>query len=388
MEDDSPSRITPVKVDDAIAQEALDREIKFIGEPIFRPPEGARDLTLPGPYRDHPLLKNRYFFTVPRELFNEVYRRVGPDAFDVQLARLECDLTGVCGDHSMNVGFWSNRPITHDVLQQSPLGAISPERAEALGWDKSEARLAQIERIYEERSGHFALFARGYAGWLMTNQQFLDEHDALLANWSDMVRRWGVDRLGLLIPKEMCLPESDPTEDPRWEKFDAAFEEFFVRWRLQGLAAPYLPVPLRPLMAGSFPVSIVRQIARAGGVFLFPDTFPVPSRDELRGLLHDALHQGEQADHLGTWMDIIRPDNPAKNPVARFARLFQLQHYWRLLLNRHAPAFRRKLTVAKEVMAWFCGTAFETVHQDLLFIKGRRGDDWIQRNPIGPFGPF
>ena len=116
----------------------------------------------------------------------------------------------------------------------------------------------------------FLNVTRGYAGWLLTNREFLDEHDAIFSKWSVMVQRWGLNNLGIFLPKGYLSQGLDPTEDPKWPAYSKEFENFFIRWRLQGMAAPYLPIPLQPLMAGVFPISVVRQVSRAEGSFVCP----------------------------------------------------------------------------------------------------------------------
>jgi hypothetical protein len=234
----------------------------------------------------------------------------------------------------------------------------------------------EIMRTYGQRSERFAKVTRGYAGWLMTNRQFLAEHDELLAAWAQMIRKWGLDRLGILLPHGISLPGNDPTADPQWPGYGAAFEAFFLRWRLQGLAAPRLPVPLQPLMAGVFPASILPQVMRAAGVFCIPDTYPIPSRDELRGMLEDSLHGSGRPEHLVEWMTIIAGHNAAKKPIPRYARLFEVQHYWRVLHQRHPEALRRKGEVVKRAIASFLGTSEGAIHSDLLVIRNKLGADW------------
>jgi hypothetical protein len=89
---------------------------------------------------------------------------------------------------------------------------------------------------------------------------------------------------------------------------DARFVEFFCRWRLQGLAAPYLPIPLRPILAGRMPHVVLQRHLQTGGLFVVPDTFPVPSRDEFRGRLDDALHS-TPPDHLADCIRVLAARN-------------------------------------------------------------------------------
>ncbi len=363
-------------------------KVRFIGEPIWALNQETNNLTVPARFLNHGLVEDRFFFTLPELLWEGIVDRVGEDAFGDETMELERILSSICGDHFLNVGFWKGRAFPYNLLQRPLKYKLSVEKAHSVGWEVNQAQLDNIMRLYKERTSGFAKVACAYAGWLLTNRVFLYEHDDLFTQWSDMVGRWGLGQLGIVLPKGDFLLGDDPTSDSRWPDYSAAFEEFFVRWRLQGLAAPYLPVPLQPLMGGAFPVSIVPQVIRAGGAFCFPDTFPVPSRDDCRRLLEDALRSGNEPMHLKDWMALISGDNPAKTPLGKYKRLFGLQHYWRILRRRHPRAFRRRIGVFEEALAAFCGVSKDTIHRDLLFLTRHLGKDWIDRGGSFPFGPF
>ena len=198
----------------------------------------------------------------------------------------------------------------------------------------------------------------------------------------------GFAAFGILLPSGMLLPGLDPTTDPQWPEFKQAFEAFFARWRLQGLAAPYLPVPLRPLLGGQFPLSVLGQVNRAGGTFMLPDNFPIGSRDALRDMLEEAIRQPKDSQHLAEWMELVSGDNPARRPIARFGRLLEIQHYWRILHHRHVGTINRKLHLVKEALGAFLGASKDTIHRDLLFITKRLGKGWVERGRGYPAGPF
>jgi hypothetical protein len=259
-----------------------------------------------------------------------------------------------------------------------PEMAFSDEEFRAAGMNPLEAK--QALRIFGERDAvPLERFRRGYAGWLLTNQQFLDEHDILLTEHAETILRWGTHLTGIVLPPRMFLPGTDPTEDPDWGAFNSACEEFFTRWRLQSLAGPYLPVPLQALIAGSFPWTVVKHLMRAGGVFFLPDTMPIPSRDQIRGQLDDALHHGEQPDHLSEWLNIVRASNSARNQLDRFARLFEIQHYWRLLCQRHTSILEGNIGRVEIALGRFFGISLGAIHADLIEIRERLGKGWLDR---------
>lgn len=159
-------------------------------------------------------------------------------------------------------------------------------------------------------------------------------------------------------------------------------EQFLLRWRLAALAGPFLPVPAKPLMAGVFPPHVVQRMMGSGGVFYLPDTMPVPSRDQLRVMLDGALHRGEKQEHLAEWFDIVRSDNSARNQMDPFARLFELQHYWRILHQRHANAIYRRIGKLKSAFAAIFSVRTEQISQDLTAIRKRLGGDWLERTVV------
>jgi hypothetical protein len=138
--------------------------------------------------------------------------------------------------------------------------------------------------------------------------------------------------------------------DVAGERLPEEVRAFLVRWRLMGMAGPRLPIPMMPLLGGTFPLSIMEQLLATGGVFSVPDTYPIPSRDELRSLLEDAIRPS-RPEHLNEWMQITRKNNPAKNQIERYSRLLELQHYWELLHERHADRLTGQLTKLQTAFA-------------------------------------
>src|SRR3954470_7644293 len=157
------------------------------------------------------------------------------------------------------------------------------------------------------RSAEFSEFARGLAGWLLANPQFLGEHDGLFRRWVGAINdRAGRHEAPLLAELGMrpCVA-SDAAE----KSFDDEVVKFLVRWRLLKLPGPQLPEPLKPMMGGKFPGSIIEQLMDAGGLFNIPDIFPIPSRDELRGMLQGAL-RSDNDSHLAQWQAIVHSQQP------------------------------------------------------------------------------
>ena len=114
-----------------------------------------------------------------------------------------------------------------------------------------------------------------------------------------MVRRWGFDRLWSSSDDGTFLPGDDPTADASWMDYQAAFNEFFARWRLRGLAARSPPIPLEPLRSPVLCQCRPWLNSRGPAVSSVCRTrFQASSRDTLRNLLDDALHRSGLPEHL------------------------------------------------------------------------------------------
>ncbi|MFO0821176.1 MAG: hypothetical protein U1A77_24745 [Pirellulales bacterium] len=357
------------------------------GTPSRRPDPLRKDDVVFGKYRDHAWLRDRYFYSLPRSLWNHVVKELGENAFDADALAMELELSNLCGDHSATVGFLRGRRISYGFLRRSEIRRPSLKEVQELGWDIDVSKLKQNLDTLEERSNRFFQPLQAYAGWLMSEPTFLNEHDVFFESWSSFVANGALNQSPFALNggtlgenHDAQSPFADSSSaDPEWTGFLSDYEAFCRRWRLTGLAGPWLPIPRGPLLLGEMPASIVQQLVREGGLFWIPDTIPVPSRDELRRILDDALHGGEQPTHLTPWKEIIASDNAARKELARFRRVFEVQHYWRILKTRHADSLLRREGKFKQALASFLDVSVDCIHRDLLFLKARLGDDWTSR---------
>jgi hypothetical protein len=217
----------------------------------------------------------------------------------------------------------------------------------------------------------------------MTNSDFLGELDSLTEDFGEPMRRWGTTVVGLPIPSHQSPGVFNPTGEAGWAEYDSAVVEFCVRWRLRGLAGPRIPIPMQPMMAGQFPLSILPQLMRAGGVFNWPDTFPLLARDELRDMLANALDASNSSKHLDDWKRIISSGNRAKNEIGKFERLFRFQHFWKLLRERHPQAFEGRLNCVERAFAEYLGVKESTIRLDRSKIREKLGANWDQPDNSG-----
>jgi len=349
-------------------QDAAPLQVHFVG--VIAADPRLQHTSAPIQYQHHPLLRNRFFYTIPEQLLQSVCRPQVGETFEIdeELLELEFLLSRLSGDHGSRVGFWREFPIECDLLGLTPFSRNDSALAASL----SDSQIQAVN----ERLASFSEIACGYAGWLMTNLDFLSELNLLIETFGDQMSRWGTALTGLPIPSTQPPGIFNPTDEEGWTEYDSAVVEFCIRWRLRGLAGPRIPIPMQPMMSGQFPLTITAQLMRAGGVFNWPDTFPLFARDELRDLLGDALRSSGSSEHLDDWYRIISSSNRAKNEIGKLERRFQFQHFWILLRERHPRAFERRLNRVELAFARYLGVEVSTIKLDRAEIRERLGPSW------------
>lgn len=289
---------------------------------------------------------------------------------------LEMRMAEQCtGATSQSAGYWKNGPLNCGTLYpQLPLH-VSEEHANQMRWEMNAAQIKRLLQTANRRLSRIDQPAMGYAGWLVTNRLFQDEHDALLKCWETEIRMAGLSGVGRIVVTRGAPSLPEVTVSSRYTEFAGAIRGFLIRWRLTDLVGPMLPSPMKPMLSGSFPISVLQQLVDAGGLFNIPDIFPIPSRDELRGMLLDAM-RSSGSDHLAEWHKIIHGSNVAKNQIERFGRIRRLSHFWRLLHLRHGNELRRKIECLQRTFAAYFNVTEATVKSDLRLITQRLGKGW------------
>lgn len=332
-------------------------------------------MEVPPQFCSHPLLSTVPYFTLPGQLLKQVVAKVGEDRFSTELLEMEYALSDACGDHSSQIGFWGKQPINFLLLR--PKNDLTNDfLVQGMSqWGKSADEAKAILATLGQRLDWTADVRRGYCGWLMTNRVFLDEHRQVFQVWANQVSQNGIPRMGPVVRDVQSVSDAQLAEGET-QQFIRAFEEFFIRWRLEGMPAPFAPQP----MGVHLPVVDLRPVLghmRQGGTtFYIPDICPIPSRDKLREILEEALRDRNAPDYLAEWFEIVHSDNVAKNQIPRYARVFEVQHYLRALYGRHAAALERKKSALIVAISGYLGVSDDTLERDLAFIAGRLGPDW------------
>lgn len=322
-----------------------------------------------------------YVYILPDGLFAAVVSTIGVKLPRTATGRDEAALDEAVGSPFV-IGYWRRMPLRYQFLTAK----LSQGAVETNGYSDQNTttfvRPFQLRHLYS--CWHQLHVFQGYLGWLLTNPQFIQEHDALLEQHLTSFRRWGVHRDRTNATPSMAAQlfgqqQDYPGSDPAWREFESMKEAFCFRWRLAGLAGPDLPLPIGAQVDQDVPITYFVRGIEQTGLFLLPDILPIPSRDQIRKSIDDARRSTNGSNHLAGWFKIIRLGNQAKNQIDRFARVFIVQHYWRTLKSRHAEALSRNTGKLELAFAQWLEVSEETIHQDRLMIARRLGRNWSIR---------
>ena len=253
-------------------------------------------MEVPPQFRDHPLLSTSPYFTLPMQLLQRVVAKVGEDRFDADSLAMEHVLSDMCGDHSSRIGFWCGQPISFLLLRPKNVLTTDFFVQGMSQWGKGPDEARAILALGGQRLDWTADVRRGYCGWLMTNRTFREEHRHVFQDWADEVGHNGIPRMGPVVRDAQVVPGAQLAQG-RMEQYVRAFEEFFIRWRLEGMPAPLMPQP----MGVHLPVTDLRPVLghmRQGGTTFYivavgtPVARRPPNGSVREGLLHTALTSG------------------------------------------------------------------------------------------------
>lgn len=336
--------------------------------------------------RSTELPKQPFDYLLPKNLLKPICSHVDTSRFDKQALQNERDLTARSTLHGQ-VGYWGTWNIVSDLLEDSP-PLQKPDDFKPADFGTTKDRLQAAMAAANERLTKVTTHRIGYAGWLVLNRQFIDEHDALLRQYRDRFLAEGFpmtfDSTDVAAPRRFRrafpLMQNNRPNDASAFILEADtwlndYQRFCERWRLSHLAGPYLPEPLMP--------QIPLGVGPAPGtqVFVFPDIYPIIGRGFIGEVVEDALRGGssEDREHLLEWFQIAGNENSARNTISRFGRLLRLQHYWRILHQRHADALVGQKGKLQNAFAEYFGLSEESLKRDLQEIQRQLGPDWSNR---------
>ncbi len=185
------------------------REIRLVG-PTVSLNHTNYSLTVHAEYATHPLINGRYFYTLPPKLLEALVGEIGEERFDAELLTMERKLSAIC-ERSGNVGFRNGIALQYGELQSAEFQPLHESMIREAGMNSVEVDHA-IKLHAERDSSSLQRFAKGYCGWLMTNQQFLDEHVALISSHTNAISCWGIHHPATNLPESYCA-NMDPGSD-------------------------------------------------------------------------------------------------------------------------------------------------------------------------------
>jgi hypothetical protein len=345
-------------------------------------PNGAVDLSLASSgLEDHPLVKRRYFYPLPLQLKRNVIEVLGAGSFTDEELDVETATSVIVGDCSSNVGFLDGIPIPYQGFAKSDPLNFDYQTAKAVGLAQGTKAQFDLElKHLSEWLQWNETSQQAYRGWLLTNPSFLKEHDALLDKWMPFVAQVGFQKFGVgllpapeesnALPAEFLLKLHECSQD---------FHSFLHRWRLQSLAAPYLPVVAAVSLNGGGPFP-ERFLPATGSVYLtIPDIMPIPPANMLRPALERARYPSTDSPHLAQWHKLVSNHTNHEKQFQRYIRQFALQHFWRAFMSRHEEKSHGNLGKLQNVIADFLGIDATSLNRWMVALRKELGDQWYRR---------
>jgi hypothetical protein len=170
---------------------------------------------------------------------------------------------------SVAIGVWQNAPVRYPFLAPRP---PRPDPAAFPGLNWTASQVAQIGTLLG-RADDYAERLKGYAGWLVTEPQFLAERDRLRSAWQSLAPgQRPAPPLGRLL--EVPRPGRPLRE------FGRSLGSFLERWGLTEMATWDLPQPQGPLLPNLLPPGAPADPTHGVRISL-PAHFPVAGADNL-----------------------------------------------------------------------------------------------------------
>lgn len=324
---------------------------------------GLSSTAIPEKWALDELLKDgRLYFCIPVVLWDEVLKEVGQSRFSDCDTEREKDVAAAVGHPDRFVGVWKGASIPYRYLHPHRPLILTKHAEIVLG--KTTSELASLEEVGTRNLSTFEIPTRAYLGWLLSNPTFINEHNQLTEEFAHELGSHG-------FPQPLQGSNARFQTAGSSSSWVARFRDFYDCWRLQSLAAPYLPAPLEPL------VPDYRRYHSGTVSASIPDIAPVPGRGPIDEVLETSAHH-RPPEHLEEWFAIIAKENSAKNMFASYERRFRLQHYWRLLHSRYRVALHRKKVALIQAFATYFEVSTDSVKGDLRFFKKSLGDDWMR----------
>jgi len=307
---------------------------------------------------DCELLNYEPLYAMPMQLIDLVKKEL-PELL-VGMEGRERRMTRFCAERDI-IGFAWQRGISSFLLHTRPVGAVNRDTLRILnearrkgeelaGYSESDVR-SMLEDL-ETRSRDVDSRLAGYAGWLMSTPQFMEELGELKEQGASIVSEArGFPMISWLHDDATLKAAGRLGRTSRKESaFRNDYRDFCKKWCLNRLMTWELPEPTGPsgcrLVAG-----IIPDLAQQGvGVFI-PYGFVNPTEIDLSQLVRD-LRTGTAPEHLRDWVDGGLQERTGAG-FRRFAQFFAFKHYWEIIESRHGSRLGGKRTLLKQILGKF-----------------------------------
>lgn len=333
---------------------------------------------------DHDLMRGRCYYVLPRKLLDPAIVAMNSAYLDRDVIEFDLMVADGLGTKGTIVGFWNRQPIRHAYLQQRDPAANLPsdqKTINSLGWEGVTSQNLQLAYATGDRLME-PLFRcqQAYCGWLCCNPEFVEEERKLWRRLVPLLGQFGVPCLAAPLPSKRPISVADTTG--RACRLYRVFAQFADRWRLEQLPGPGLPQPHGVDLAGLGIRSSPDHGKEAVLNLHLPRNVALLGAEELAESIEYAMARSSAPAHLRPWETIVAKSNIAKHVLPRWARIFMLQHYWRVLHERYAEACDRRAGQLKHVFAKFLNVGVDTVHVDLRIVRSCLGPAWFAPAPI------
>jgi hypothetical protein len=273
-------------------------------------------------------------YALPRGIIRQLY---GLKVMDQPNSKAELAFEHLCRE-SRTVGFADGGPIMYEFLSLTrkpkpgeQKDGIAPQSA----WCDGTSRLP--------KSGFqdAAVRLKGYAGWLLTDPEFLRDFTSMKERWRFLTE---AERPCFPLRRESFLPDSaDAPGFPSKSRlfaitnFSAAFVSFCDRWGLVGMTSWDLPDPRG--LEFPYPLQLGSTADPPNGVFLYvPLHFPLTGHDDILHRIQQ--HQRDLAAKVG-----IDPSAVGLRNYKAYAQIFEIVHWERVIRARSERLGHKKTLV-------------------------------------------
>ncbi len=338
------------------------------------------NLILPERLRNHPLVSGKWFYTLPSSVLVKLCSALGPDCFDADILDLDRATSHQADAIKGCVGFHNGLPISDLHLRPlPPINFDDPTVKKCLEeWRAAGYKVPASNGETTENLEALKKPQRAYLGWLLTNRLFLAELQDLRTQFPDAfdgVQSPPAPILFSAISNREDLPQF---LEPNRNSTSQAVRDFCQRWRFSRIVGPATYSPISVQFPVALPTRTEIDAQSSGSLLYIPDIAPVPNRDLLERLIQNVVKQTIQREpHLAEWYQLAHAGKLGRKTLNLFAKIYELQHYIRVLYSRHGDRLNRQQSKICNVIGDHVGLNSDQIRLTMKRIRQRLGNGWL-----------